>query len=447
VVIVGDLAEDPDYPCDERAFRLAQEAADLAAQRLRDRGYSVTLIGQAYPYRPATRGELEEACRRQPLRGLVGIFHGLNADAVRAVGQLYFMADGPVSGAEVREWRASREPLTAVALYACNTALDPDFQIDWNIDANAHVLVSRSRLNATIMRAVEKRVRCPEDRRSESKGWVDTGRTEGQGYVNLYMRTIEGESAEAAYGFQGGFVVEDTLVSGDWEYQNDAVGARVMVPGGAVAEEITIWANKYRSAPTDTVPSSIVCANAYAFGMDGGPGTAVVELIYDESYLASLGMSWERDIELWRFDEEQMCFLRNDEAVVDSVSDRVQFTLADSIGEWVLIGIPRQGSATVEAPVEASGGRSLIVRVLGNPGTDEMRISCVLPRSGDVQVRVMNPGGQEVARRRWSWLPEGKQELGWRIRSVGGAPLASGNYYVQVETPSGYRTAKWLVIR
>jgi len=79
-----------------------------------------------------------------------------------------------------------------------------------------------------------------------------------------------------------------------------------------------------------------------------------------------------------------------------------------------------------------------------NPFHAGTAIAFTLDRAGNVQVRVYDLTGREVARPWTGWLDAGSHEVHWSGAGFGNETLPSGMYLIRLEAPSGIRTLKMI---
>jgi hypothetical protein len=89
----------------------------------------------------------------------------------------------------------------------------------------------------------------------------------------------------------------------------------------------------------------------------------------------------------------------------------------------------------------------LTFAVQPNPGMGNVTLAFSLPRAGDVTARVFDPQGREVATCAIGGMRAGVHHVSWQPVDSNGRALASGSYYLRLDTPSGQRTTRWVVLR
>jgi hypothetical protein len=82
-----------------------------------------------------------------------------------------------------------------------------------------------------------------------------------------------------------------------------------------------------------------------------------------------------------------------------------------------------------------------------NPFNPATTIRFTLPATQPVRLSVVNVAGREVARLVDRTLPAGQQAVEWRGRMTGGAGAPSGVYLIVLETPSGKRTQRAVLMK
>jgi len=88
-----------------------------------------------------------------------------------------------------------------------------------------------------------------------------------------------------------------------------------------------------------------------------------------------------------------------------------------------------------------------ITGVVPNPFNPETSVRFVIPRAMPVTVAVWSVNGERVRTlANGVTLPAGEHALRWDGRNAGGQPVASGVYFVRVETPLGRRVARAVLL-
>jgi hypothetical protein len=82
-----------------------------------------------------------------------------------------------------------------------------------------------------------------------------------------------------------------------------------------------------------------------------------------------------------------------------------------------------------------------------NPGAAAATVEFSIPRSGDALLSVYDARGREVARERLAGLTAGGHALRLEPLDPAGRRLPSGSYFVRLDTPSGTKTARWMLVR
>ncbi|MEO5989555.1 MAG: alpha-amylase family glycosyl hydrolase [Candidatus Eisenbacteria bacterium] len=77
-----------------------------------------------------------------------------------------------------------------------------------------------------------------------------------------------------------------------------------------------------------------------------------------------------------------------------------------------------------------------------NPATGTMVLGFTLPRAGNVSLAVLDLAGREVARPAMGAFGSGPHTVRWDGRSLDGAALPAGLYFVRLTTADGVRTAR-----
>lgn len=96
---------------------------------------------------------------------------------------------------------------------------------------------------------------------------------------------------------------------------------------------------------------------------------------------------------------------------------------------------------------QALSPTALSLRVEPNPGRGDLITSIELPQSGPVTLRLFDAAGREVWNREIDGLKPGRSEITSVPDGLGGCLLPSGAYWVRLETATGTRLARWVVIR
>ena len=117
-----------------------------------------------------------------------------------------------------------------------------------------------------------------------------------------------------------------------------------------------------------------------------------------------------------------------------------------------LIQIDKAVRASVSGPgghaAAALGREPLGVRITsGNPARGEATISFRTARAGPVAARVYDARGTLVRTLTREERPAGEQSLRWDGRDAGGAPAASGVYFIRVDTAEGTSVRKLAYLR
>ena len=87
------------------------------------------------------------------------------------------------------------------------------------------------------------------------------------------------------------------------------------------------------------------------------------------------------------------------------------------------------------------------VRVSPNPGKGAMELVLSLPQTEEIRLQVFDLKGRNIADTVLAALLPGPHRAHWEPHDAGGRPLASGSYFVRVETRSERRTVRWIVIK
>ncbi len=120
-------------------------------------------------------------------------------------------------------------------------------------------------------------------------------------------------------------------------------------------------------------------------------------------------------------------------------------------------GVPYQYEVEVLGPsgpsgrwgptsAEWSAPARLALSVGPNPGTGAVDLTLVLPHASGVSLRFLDATGREVAQRDIPGLSAGTHQMAW-IPERDGRLLASGTYWVRLETPTGTVTRRWVLLR
>jgi hypothetical protein len=123
-------------------------------------------------------------------------------------------------------------------------------------------------------------------------------------------------------------------------------------------------------------------------------------------------------------------------------------TLSDNFARQEMRTYRMQASVTA-TPDPERPTVPLSLRIYPNPApsTRQARIAYSLPTAGQVRITVFDAQGRRVATLRDGEEEAGPHELTWEGSSAGGTPTAPGIYFVQVRTPAGTRTSKFVRIR
>jgi aminopeptidase N len=108
---------------------------------------------------------------------------------------------------------------------------------------------------------------------------------------------------------------------------------------------------------------------------------------------------------------------------------------------WVLKDVSETTTGAPEAPVAAS------VSFGSNPAVGSAVMALTVPASGRATVSVYDATGRRVATPLDSVVPAGSHEIRWNGRDESGQRVASGVYFVRLDTPSGSDLARVAFVR
>jgi hypothetical protein len=89
-----------------------------------------------------------------------------------------------------------------------------------------------------------------------------------------------------------------------------------------------------------------------------------------------------------------------------------------------------------------------LVLLMPNPFTPPLRVRCAVPAPGvRGRVDIFDPAGRRLRTLAEGWLPGQVNSWTWDGRAVSGDPVASGTYFVRLQTRQGRVTERVLLIR
>src|SRR5262249_28492599 len=88
------------------------------------------------------------------------------------------------------------------------------------------------------------------------------------------------------------------------------------------------------------------------------------------------------------------------------------------------------GSTGVPMPPSASG---VVLLARPNPATNRAAIECVLPRGGEIALRVYDAAGRLVERLAHGWMEPGTHETEWSARTASGDRAKPGIYFIELQ--------------
>ncbi len=136
---------------------------------------------------------------------------------------------------------------------------------------------------------------------------------------------------------------------------------------------------------------------------------------------------------------------------VDEHADTSEGRLPDGMGRWAKFHPTTLGSSNVGAlavgPTAPFAGVLGAVAVVPNPCVGHAEISFVLGQRAAVTAAVYDPAGRRVRTLHRGTLGAGRFALLWDGRDEGGAPVASGLYFVRIATPTASRSGRVMLLK
>jgi len=131
--------------------------------------------------------------------------------------------------------------------------------------------------------------------------------------------------------------------------------------------------------------------------------------------------------------------LRTDGTITVSLSQYLNDGIYFALGEKLLEPLSAQ-------PDGPSGSLSL-ASPHPNPARDGARFDFALPAAGRVRLAVFDAAGRKLATVRDGHLAAGRHSASWDLRGSDGARLGAGLVFVRLETETGARTRRMIVLR
>lgn len=119
-------------------------------------------------------------------------------------------------------------------------------------------------------------------------------------------------------------------------------------------------------------------------------------------------------------------------------------------GGYTLRGGFWLGGQAPQSGIPARPGPNAVFRVLPtvpNPVRALARVTFDLPVASNVTLAIFDVAGRTVQRTELGQLPAGRHEKAWNAVGEGGRPLATGMYFLRLDTGQDRAVQKVLVIR
>ena len=107
-------------------------------------------------------------------------------------------------------------------------------------------------------------------------------------------------------------------------------------------------------------------------------------------------------------------------------------------------GNPADEAVAVLAAIESTGPA---LRGSPNPFNAETMISYVMPKDGDLTLKIYDVLGRQVATLFDGFQRFGQHSITWRARADNGEPLASGTYFCRMITANSRNTVKLSLVK
>lgn len=439
VVIVGNV----------RGFGSADDAANLAVQRLQQSGFEVNApLGSSSA--PATWSSIADALDDPTVTAIWIVAHGLDRQWQQSHGFSFEAANSaPVTQGNIRNWRQGATPLRELTISSCYAGgyFDPTA---WGTDPgttrvninnprpgyNQHgedIPLTRDR--AVVLgveaRQLERARACdppPDPAPLAFEGTVGVG---GSPFIPMLLTTSDGIPGDSLYGTIAGS--EQTAIvgpAGTASFGDPVARVSGTLSGKVPGDTLAFWMNRYSTAPLDTLPpAETIIAGFFVDGSTDASGTVL-----------TFGYGHEvtdvTRLEVWRFDDSLRVFT-SIEPVVDSVA-RTASISTDRWGVFVLVEGPSL-VAVDGRPADAP----MALKLIGNPMKSgaELRVSFSTARGGSARARVLDLAGAVVATLLDGEVGPGLHALRWDGSRSDASPAPAGMYFLRLEVGTQSRTS------
>ena len=137
--------------------------------------------------------------------------------------------------------------------------------------------------------------------------------------------------------------------------------------------------------------------------------------------------------------------------VIDLGDLRTDGTITVSLSQYLNDGIYFALGEKLLAPLSAEsagpGGLLSLAAPSPNPARDGVRFEFALPEAGRVRLAVYDAAGRMLATVHEGDFAAGRHSAAWDLRDSGGARLGAGLVFVRLETETGVRTRRMIVLR